>query len=162
MIEDIRRIIDTHTYVVDRWLLDKLDEEAKKPAYSSRANVDALAFEFTAERAGKIKKGPIVDGEKYQWRHDWMYDENTFIDLKRKPNNRPNVCLSNIDKMIKSYEMNQLTHIVAFSQNIEHDYKEGQKLYFKFEGVLPLREAIKRSAIRESYRLLNTNILRKS
>ena len=162
MIEDIKHIIDTHTYVVDRWLLNELDEEAKKPAYSNRANVDALAFEKTAERVGKLKKAPKVNGERYQWRHDWMYDENTFIDLKRKPNNRFNVCLSNIDKMIKSYEMNQLTHIVAYSQNIEHDYKEGQKLYFKFEGMLPLREAIKRSTIKESYRLLNTSILRKS
>lgn len=162
MIEDIKHIIDTHTYVVDRWLLNKLDEEAKKPAYSNRANVDALAFEKTAERVGKLKKAPKVNGERYQWRHDWMYDENTFIDLKRKPNNRFNVCLSNIDKMIKSYEMNQLTHIVAYSQNIEHNYKEGQKLYFKFEGMLPLREAIKRSTIKESYRLLNTSILRKS
>ena len=48
MIEEIAEIINNHTYVVDEWLLNRLDEEAKKPAYSSRENVDALALELTA------------------------------------------------------------------------------------------------------------------
>ena len=59
MIEAIAEIINNHTYTVDQWLLDTLDEEAKKPAYSSRENVDALALEFTARRVGKMKVDKI-------------------------------------------------------------------------------------------------------
>ena len=85
IMEDVENIINNHTYVVDQWLLDTLDEEFEKSAYKNRKNVDALALEKTAIRAGKMKVGEIVNNEGYQWRHDWKYNENTFIDLKRKP-----------------------------------------------------------------------------
>ena len=52
LIKKIADTINNHTYTVDEWLLNALDEEAKKPAYSSRKNVDALALEFTAIRSG--------------------------------------------------------------------------------------------------------------
>lgn len=165
MIEEIAKIINNHTYVVDEWLLNRLDEEAKKPAYKVRKNVDALALELTAQRVGKMEVGEIVtnpetgEKEKYQWRHDWKYDKNIFIDLKRKPMARSNICLTGVIKMIESYNMKQLTHIVAFSQNIENNYKIGQKLYFKFEGMLPLKQAIKESTPMDGYKLLNINNL---
>jgi hypothetical protein len=166
MIEAIAEIINNHTYTVDQWLLDTLDEEAKKPAYSSRENVDALALEFTARRVGKMKVDKIAtnpetgEEENYQWRHDWKYDKNTFIDLKRKPTKWPNICLNDIPKMIQSYERKQLTHIVGYTQNIEHDYKIGQVLEFEFKGILPLREAVNLSERKgDTWRVLNVNHL---
>ena len=166
MIEEIAKIINSHTYVVDQWLLDTLNEEFAKKSYSSRENIDALAFEKTAIRCGKIQVGEIAinpntgEEEDYQWRHDWKYDENTFIDLKRKPMKWPNICLNNIPKMIKSYERNQLTHIVAYTQNIENDYKIGQVLEFEFKGILPVKEAIKLSERKgDTWRILNVNYL---
>lgn len=166
MIEEIAEIINNHTYVVDEWLLNRLDEEAKKPAYSDRKNVDALALEFTAQRVGKMEVGEIITNpetgkkEKYQWRHDWKYDDNTFIDLKRKPSHRQNICLNDIPKMIQSYECNQLTHIVGYTQNIEHDYKIGQVLEFECKGILPLREAVNLSERKgDTWRLLNISHL---
>ena len=167
MIEEIAEIINTHSYVVDEWLLNRLDEEFAKGSYSNRENVDALALELTAKREGKMKVGEIATnpktGEKedYQWRHDWKYDENILIDLKRKPMVHPNVCLTGVSKMIESYSIKELTHIVAFSQNIENNYKIGQKLYFKFEGMLPLKQAIKESTSMDTFKLLNVDNLQK-
>ncbi len=166
MIEEIADIINNHTYVVDEWLLNRLDEEAKKSAYEVRENVDALALEFTAQRVGKMEVGEIITNpktgkkENYQWRHDWKYDDNTFIDLKRKPTKWPNICLNDIPKMVESYEFNQLTHIVGYTQNIEHDYKIGQVLEFEFKGILPFREAVKLSERKgDTWRILNVNHL---
>jgi hypothetical protein len=140
IMEDVESTINNHTYVVDQWLLDTLDEEFEKSAYKNRKNVDALALEKTAIRAGKMKVGEIVNNEGYQWRHDWKYNENTFIDLKRKPLKYTNISLGTMKRMIESYNMNELTHIVAYSQNIEHDYKIGDKLTFEFLGMLPFRK----------------------
>lgn len=166
MIEEIAEIINNHTYVVDEWLLNRLDEEAKKPAYKNPKNVDALALEFTAQRVGKMEVGEIVtnpetgEEENYQWRHDWAFTNEVLIDLKRKPSKYFNISLTGISKMVSSYNLNQLTHIVAFSQNIEHDYKIGQELTFKFEGMLPLKEAVKASfKTSKGYSLLNVNHL---
>ncbi len=166
LIKNIADTINNHTYVVDEWLLNRLDEEAKKPAYKVRENVDALALEFTAQRAGKMKVDKIAtnpetgEEEDYQWRHDWMYDENTFIDLKRKPIKWPNICLNDIPKMIESYERKQLTHIVGYTQNIEHDYKIGQILEFEFKGILPFREAVNLSERKgDTWRVLNVDYL---
>ena len=160
LIKKIADTINNHTYVVDEWLLNALDEEAKKPAYSSRKNVDALALEMTAKHVGSMQTLDKLDNEGYQWRHDWAFTDEVLIDLKRKPNKYSNVSLTGILKMVESYDCNQLTHIVAFSQNIEEDYKIGQKLTFKFEGMLPLKDAIKTAARTSSdYRLLNVNCL---
>lgn len=160
LIEKIADTINNHTYVVDEWLLNALDEEAKKPAYSSRKNVNALALEFTAKHVGSMQTLDKLDNEGYQWRHDWAFTDEVLIDLKRKPNKYSNVSLTGILKMVESYNCNQLTHIVAFSQNIEEDYEIGQKLTFKFEGMLPLKDAIRTSARTSSdYRLLNVNCL---
>ena len=160
LIKKIADTINNHTYTVDEWLLNALDEEAKKPAYSSRENVDALALEMTAKHVGSMQTLPKLDNEGYQWRHDWAYTDEVLIDLKRKPNKYSNISLTGIFKMVESYNFNQLTHIAAFSQNIESDYKIGDKLTFKFEGMLPLKDAIK-TAVRTSgdYRLLNVNCL---
>jgi len=168
IVEDVENLINNHTYVVDQWLLDTLDKEAKKPAYSSRENVDALALELTAIKVGKMKVDKISinpetgEEEGYQWRHDWKYDENTFIDLKRKPHKYSNLSLTGISKMVESYARKQLTHIVGFSQNIEHNYKIGDKLTFKFEGMLPFRDAVDESSRGDgNYRLLSVSCLQK-
>ena len=47
--------------------------------------------------------------------------------------------------MIESYNMGQLTHIVAFSQSKETNYQLGDWITFKFEGILPVKQAIKMS-----------------
>jgi len=160
MINKIANIINNHTYIVDQWLIDRLDQEFNKGSYSDRLNVDALALEITAKRVGLMQTLAKVDGEEYQWRHDWAFSKDVLIDLKRKPNKYDNICLTKIFKMIESYHKNQLTHTVAFSQNIETNYKIGQKLTFKFEGMLPLKEAIK-TAVKTAggYSLLNVKYL---
>ena len=167
----IANIIDNHEYVVDSWLFDALEAEFAKGTYSSRENCDALALELTLKRNGKIRTLPAVDGESYQWRHDWAEDWGRFssetpmylIDLKRRPAKYNNYVLSGIDKMIKSYNMNQLTHIVGFVQNIEHDYKLGDVLKFKYEGLLPIKQAVKQSNRKtSSYSLLSKSCLQTS
>ena len=160
MINEIANIINNHSYIVDEWLIDRLDQEFNKGSYSNRLNIDALALEITAKRVGLMQTLDEVDGEAYQWRHDWAFSKDVLIDLKRKPDKYDNICLTGIFKMVDSYHKNQLTHIVAFSQNIETNYKIGQKLTFKFEGMLPLKEAIK-TAVKTSgdYSLLNVKYL---
>jgi hypothetical protein len=160
MIEKIADIINNHTYVVDEWLIDRLNQEFNKGNYSNRKNVDALALELTAKRIGTMTTLDKLENESYQWRHDWAYSDDILIDLKRRPSKYSNICLTGVLKMVESYNMNQLTHIVAFSQNIENNYEIGQVLKFKFEGMLPLKDAIK-TAIRTNgdYRLLNINHL---
>jgi len=86
-----------------------------------------------------------------------------LIDLKRRPAKYNNYVLSGTDKMIKSYNMNQLTHIVGFVQNIEHDYKLGDVLKFKYEGLLPIKQAVKQSNRKtSSYSLLSKSCLQTS
>lgn len=138
----ITEIINTHTYTVDEWLLNTLNAEFRKGSYSNRKNVDALALELTLGKAGKLKTLPKVMGEKYQWRHDWAYSPNVLIDLKRRPKSSNNYSIYNTAKMIESYNMNQLTHIVGFTQNIENDYNIGDVLTFQCEGMLPIEKAI--------------------
>jgi hypothetical protein len=62
--------------------------------------------------------------------------------------------------MITSYNMGQLTHIVGFTQNIEHNYKVGDVLRFKCEGIITLKDAIKQSfSTKDNYKLLSKNYL---
>lgn len=138
----VTEIINNHTYKVDTWLLDALNREFKKGSYSSRKNVDALALELTLAKAGKLKTLSKVKGESYQWRHDWAYSPTVLIDLKRRPQFSNNYSISNTHKMLESRKMNQLTHIVGFVQNIEHNYKIGDVLTFQCEGMLPIEKAI--------------------
>jgi len=157
--------INTHAYTVDQWLLDELEKHWSYGSYSKRENVDALALELTLKHQGKITTLPKVESEKYQWRHDWAYTPEILIDLKRKPNKYRNISLpppgkyGNGCKMIESYNMGQLTHIVGFSQNIETDYKIGDVLKFKFLGILPLKEAIHFSTNKIVCRLLSPDHL---
>lgn len=151
---EIAEIINNFKPVVDQELIDMLDEEAEKGSYSSRENVDALALEKSAIRYGLMQTGPKLPGERYQWRHDWKFGD-MCIDLKRKPRKYPNVILSHPERMIESHRMNQLTHIVAYSQNIEHNYKVGDVLKFKFLGILSLHAAFSRSTKMGDFRLLH-------
>lgn len=152
--------INNHEYVVDQWLIDALKAEWNKGTYSSEENVDALALEFTLKREGKIVTLDKLPNEKYQWRHDWAYTQYCLIDLKRRPSWSNNLCLSGTEKMKDSFNKNQLTHIVGFSQNIENNYKIGDILKFTYEGILPLRDAINNSQrTKKDYRLLSKNSL---
>ena len=73
--------------------------------------------------------------------------------------NRPDV-LNDVPKMIQSYNINQLTHIVGYTQNIENYYKIGQVLEFEFKGILPLREAVDLSERKgDTWRVLNVDYL---
>lgn len=166
--QHIAGIINRHTVHVDSRIIKMLDREFAKKTYSNRENVDALLLELTLKSGGKIKTLDKVPGEGYQWRHDWAEDwtshsPNTpvyLIDLKRRPAKYQNVVLSGTDKMIKSYNMGQLTHIVAFSQNKETNYQLGDLITFKFEGILPIKEAIKMSVKKtDNYRLLHKSCL---
>ncbi len=161
MIDQIADIINNHTYIVDEWLINRLDEEFNKGSYSSRENIDALALELTAKKLGKMQTLERCKNERYQWRHDWAYHDH-LIDLKRKPAKWPNICLNDVPKMVESYNLNQLTHIVGYTQNIETDYEIGQILEFEFSGMLPLREAITLSERKgDTWRILNTNHLQR-
>jgi len=156
----IKEIINTHTYTVDRWLLDELDREDAEGTYSSRKNVDALALEKTLKKCGKLKTLEKVPTEQYQWRHDWAYTDHILIDLKRRPKQYNNYSISNIHKMKESKELNQLTHLVGYSQNIENDYKIGDVLTFKFEGILEIEEAISKVRTNDKgYMFLSKNCL---
>jgi hypothetical protein len=155
----IAETINSHTAVVDQWLLDRLDAEYKKGSYSKRKNVDALALELTMLKAGKIRVLDKVEGESYQWRHDWALNLEYLIDLKRRPQWSHKVTLSDIGKFINSFEIGQLTHFVAYNQNIEHDYKIGDLLTFKFDGMIDVRNGIKLANRRGEYRLLTTELM---
>ena len=166
--QHIAGIINRHTVHVDSRIIKMLDREFDKKTYSNRENVDALLLELTLKSGSKIKTLDKVPGEEYQWRHDWAEDWTAFspetpiylIDLKRRPAKYPNIVLSGTDKMIKSYNMGQLTHIVAFSQSKETNYQLGDWITFKFEGILPVKEAIKMSTQKTSeYSLLHKSCL---
>lgn len=153
-IREIAQIIDNFNPIVDQDFIDALDREAEKGSYSSRENVDALALEKLAIRYGLMRTGPKLPNEHYQWRHDWKLGD-MYIDLKRKPRKYPNIILSHPERMIESHRMNQLTHIVAYSQNIEHNYKVGDVLKFKFLGILSLHSAFAHSTKMGDFRLLH-------
>jgi len=161
-IEIIAETINSHTYVVDQWLLDRLDTEFRKGSYSERKNVDALALELTLLKAGKIKVLDKVKGESYQWRHDWAFNLQYLLDLKRRPKGSRNISLSGINKFTESLMMGQLTHFVSYTQNIEHDYKMGDVLTFEFDGMIGVIDGIKKSnATTKAFRLLPTNLMDK-
>ena len=150
-IAEIANTINNHSYIIDDWLVSTLDEEFKNSNYSERKNVDALALEKYLLVQGKINVLPKIETEKFQWRHDWALTPDVLIDLKRKPGYSKNISLSGIEKMRASAEMQppQLTHIVAYTQNIEHNYKIGQVLTFKFEGILPVKEVFSSPALQK-------------
>lgn len=160
MINEIKYIINTHTYEVDEWLLNKFEW------YRNNTNIkrtDALALELTLAHTGKIAQLPKLQNETYQWRHDWAFSNDVLIDLKRRPqkDKHGNVC-KNISfspkLMTKSYNMvpRQLTHVVAYSQNIETNYKIGDKLKFVFEGIEKYDVVYKNSLkMSDDYNLLN-------
>jgi len=153
----VKNTINDHTYIVDQWLLDALDDEYKKGTYSSRKNVDALALEITLRYKGKLETLEKLPNEKYQWRHDWAVADDFLIDLKRRPQWSNNYCISSSGKLQESYKMGQLTHVVGFTQNIENDYKLGDKLTFKCEGILPVDDVIRIAEDKGSFCLLNKN-----
>lgn len=141
--------INNHTYIVDQWLLDALEEEYQKGSYSNRNNVEALALEFTLYKAGGFKRPKT-------WRHDLQLSDSVFVDLKRRPKWSDNISLSTKGRLEESYEMGQLTHIVGYTQNIESDYKIGDILKFNVDGFLPVMEALNESQTKmRSYKLLN-------
>lgn len=166
--QHISNIINNHTVCVNSGTIKMLDREFDKKTYSTRENVDALLLELTLKSGGKIRTLDKVPGEDYQWRHDWAEDWTAFspdtpiylIDLKRRPSKYPNIVLSGTNKMIKSYNMGQLTHIIAFSQSKETNYQLGDWITFKFEGILPVKEAIKKATRKTSeYSLLHKSCL---
>ena len=152
--------INNHTYIVDQNLLDVLQQSYDEaPAIQKRENADALALEKTLQMTGKIKVGDKLPNEKYQWRHDWWEEfdgEDYFIDLKRKPQAYKNASISGKEKMTESYNLGQLTHLVAFETNIERITKEtiGRTLRFRFLKIATVKAAWKESYEPEnSYRL---------
>lgn len=160
-IHNIANTINTFTLKIQQDIIDMLDNEYdyaknrtdKSEGYNSRENVNALILEKSLLAQGKIKVLPKLKTENIQWRHDWAYSENNpriLIDLKRYPADSSTQSISiSPEKIIQSYEMKpaQVTHIVAYQQNIETDYKNniGKTLKFKFLGWLPIKEAIKYS-----------------
>jgi len=151
--QHIAGIINRHTVHVDSRIIKMIEREWEKGTYSKRENVDALLLELTLKSGSKIKTLDKVGNDGYQWRHDWAEDWTSFspetpiylIDLKRRPHNRVNYVLSGVNKMRQSYNMGQLTHIVGYTQNKENNYQLGDWITFKFEGILPIKEAIKMS-----------------
>ena len=142
MLSKIAEIINTHTYTVDSWLLDALEIEYEKGTYSTRKNIDALALEMTLKKVGKIKTLDKLPNERYQWRHDWAFNQDFLIDLKRRPKWSDKYCISGFKNLSESASLNQLTHIVGFTQNIENDYKVGDELTFEFQGAIPISKLL--------------------
>lgn len=159
MIEEIKKIIDTHEYVIDHWLINRIDNEFKKGSYSSRENCNALALEITLKEAGILKTLDKVEGESYQWRHDWAYDENHLIDLKCRPVWSNNYSVS-VNK--ESVKLGQVTHIVGFKQNIVlNDYVPhvGKTLKFTCEGIIPVEDVEKYGRDQGGWYLLDKKYL---
>ena len=138
----IRNIIDNHIATVDEGMINFFKQEASKGTYSSYRNCQALALEYSLRQAGLLVTLPKVKGERYQWRHDWAYTPEILIDLKRRPSHYPNTSLSDPLKFLESYAMNQLTHFVTYITNKEDNLQIGDKLYFKFEDMIDVREAL--------------------
>lgn len=161
--EIVAEKINNHRYTVDQKLIDRLDEEFQKPAYRYRANVDALAMEITMRWAGKLKTKDKLPDEQYQWRHDdWIVHAHRdyLIDYKRKPFDSNNCSISNKEQMVESYNMGELTHLVAFSTNFDRITEEiiGKELRFRFLKMKPIKEAWKESFKPEpEYRLWPVN-----
>ena len=152
--------INHHRYIVDQKLLDVLQQAFDEaPAIQYRENADALALEKTLQMTGKIKVMDKLPNETYQWRHDWWEEFNGIdylIDLKRKPMAYKNASISGKEKMLQSYNMGQLTHLVAFETNIERITEEtiGKTLLFRFLKMSTVKEAWKESFEPDnSYRL---------
>lgn len=133
-------------------MLDYFGEKCKTGSYSSRLNAEAESLEFALRELNKMTLGTKVPGESYQWRHDGIY-KSFKVDFKRKPSNRINICIKSIQAQ-ESYEMGELTHIVAFSVNIERALQIGDELKFKCHKIYTVPEAIKNSQNMGNYSLL--------
>ncbi len=160
--QHIKDKINNHTYVVDQKLIDHLSAEYKKGTYSKRENVDAIAMEETMKWKGIAKQDKPVPGEAYAWRHDDMIEVFSpniyYIDYKRKGHQYKNISLTKKHQMIESYNINQLTHIVAYKTNIDiiTPNEIGKTLTFKYLGIWTVKQAWNESSAPvETYRLLN-------
>ena len=156
----IKEIINNHTYVVNRRMLDFFQSEYDKGTYSKWENIHALALEWSLRDVGILKTLDKVEGESYQWRHDWAYSEDPLIliDLKRRPFKFKNISISKFQDKIDSYQMGQLTHFVSFTTNLENisERNIGDVLTFNFDTMIGVKEAWTQSFAPTvpSYRLL--------
>lgn len=146
----IRNIINNHTAIVDEGMLNFFKQEYAKGTYSSYENCQALALEYSLRQVGLLETLPKVPREKYQWRHDWAYTPDVLIDLKRRPAKYTNTTLGDPMKALESYSMKQLTHYVMYTTNKERDLALGDKLMFRFEDMIDVREALNQCIIKEN------------
>jgi len=152
--QELAKIINEIKITVTPDHHDLLKREYQKNTYSSSKNVDALLLELHMKNFMGFTTLDTVSNESYQWRHDIMY-KNLLIDLKRRPKWSQNISLSKLFKLKESFNMGQLTHIVCYSQNKEHNYSIGDRITFKFEGWLPVMDAINESIPKSNYNLLS-------
>lgn len=152
-LNELRDYINRCTYIVDNDMLDYFDEKVKTGSYSSRINAEAESLEFALRQQNVTTLGEIVPGEPYQWRNDGVY-KSLKLDFKRKPRIYQNICIKPKQAQ-ESYEMGELTHIVAFSVNIETSLQIGDKLQFKCHKIYTVRDAIVASRSNGGYSLLN-------
>ena len=145
----IRNIINNHTCVVDEGMLAFFAQEHAKNTYSSYENIQALALEYSLRQAGILETLAKVKGERYQWRHDWAYTPDILIDLKRRPAKYQNTTIGDPMKALHSYSMKQVTHYVIYTTNKERDLCLGDKLTFRFEDMIDVREALSKCIIKE-------------
>lgn len=146
----IANIINNHKAVVDEGMIEFFKKELSKGTYSNYQNIQALALEYSLRQAGLLTTLPKLPREKYQWRHDWAYTPEILIDLKRRPAQFQNTSLGDPLKSLESYAMKQVTHFVIYTTNKETDLVLGDKLFFRFEDMIDVREAFKLSIIKQN------------
>ena len=151
----LREIIDNHTFTVTHEFLHFLKHKFEtSDNYTSLEGVHAEALEHSLALKGLLVRGPKVDGESYQWRHDWLF-HSLRIDLKRKPRIYKNVSLNGLHgKMQKSFDMGELTHFVGYSTNVEGLLKYGDELTFKFHRLISFEDAKKEAISVGNYHIL--------
>jgi hypothetical protein len=140
----IDEIINNHTCVVTQDMLDFFNKKYNdgKSNYSSLLNTQAEALEWSLEQVGLAKRLPPVPGEKYAFRHDWAYSLQLIIDLKRRQKKYKNITISNFKQKEHSFEIGQLTHFKAYTQNIDDRLLTiGDKLTFEAGLILSFEVA---------------------
>lgn len=152
MEDELKDIINSCQYIVDAKLLNYFDSKWATGNYSSRLNVEAEAMEFILKDSGVLSVGDIVEGERYQWRHDAIY-KSMIIDFKRRPKWSNKISFKH-KQAKKSYELGELTHIVSYTSNIEQKLNIGDNLTFSYDRSFTIPDALKMAVNQGSYSFL--------
>lgn len=138
MAHKIIHIINTHTWTVDQQTIDHFNKKFAKGGYSTLLNCQAELLEYSLERRGLLNPTET-------YRNDGIFPfwPEMKPDFKRKPGYSENLSISKWEDKETSYNMNDLTHFIGFSQNIVSLLEIGQKHTFRMVTFIPFTEANK-------------------